>query len=87
MENNLSADIDRSNRDTTNIEDRERQVIRRWTEELTSGGNIRYIDGKEDQGWYKSCCDLVNSRFIAADFTVSYVHVHVHNECVIRAHV
>ncbi len=72
LENGLSAESDKCKRDVTIIEEREKRMRRRWTNELASGGNTRYIDGKEDQGWYKSCYDLVNSRFIATDFIVSY---------------
>ena len=40
-----------------------------------SGGNVHYVDGKEDQGWHQTCLDLVKSRFIATDFIVSTIHV------------
>ena len=36
--------------------------------ELESGGNIRLEDGKPSDVWYSSCVDLVNSRFVAADY-------------------
>ena len=54
-------------------QDREAGLRRRWCRELESGGNLRYITGKEDQGWHKSCCELVRSRFIASDFIVSTI--------------
>lgn len=31
--------------------------------ELESGGNIKFIDGDPSLSWYKSCCNLVNSRY------------------------
>ena len=36
--------------------------------ELETGGNIRLEDGKPSDVWFSSCVDLVNSRFVAADF-------------------
>ena len=36
--------------------------------ELETGGNIRLEDGKPSDVWYSSCVDLVNSRFIAAEY-------------------
>ena len=42
--------------------------ISRLLVELETGGNIRLEDGKPSDVWYSSCVDLVNSRFVAADF-------------------
>ena len=48
------------------------QLARQWTEqqcrqcsiELESGGNIKFTAGEPSLcSWYKSCSDLVNSRF------------------------
>ena len=47
------------------------ELARRWTEqqcrqcsiELQSGGNIKFTAGEPSLSWYKSCTDLVNSRF------------------------
>lgn len=36
--------------------------------ELQTGGNIRLEEGKPGEMWYKSCMDLVRSRFYTADF-------------------
>ena len=36
--------------------------------ELETGGNIRLEDGKPSDVWYSSCVDLVNSRFLAAEY-------------------
>eukprot|EP01063_Lacrimia_lanifica_P008591 TRINITY_DN15672_c0_g1_i1.p1 TRINITY_DN15672_c0_g1~~TRINITY_DN15672_c0_g1_i1.p1 ORF type:complete len:1553 (+),score=713.90 TRINITY_DN15672_c0_g1_i1:108-4766(+) len=36
--------------------------------ELQTGGNIRMEEGKVSDVWYKSCMDLVRSRFFADDF-------------------
>ena len=36
--------------------------------ELETGGNIRLEDGKPTDVWFTSCVDLVNSRFVLADF-------------------
>jgi len=37
--------------------------------ELETGGNIRLEDGKPTDVWYSSCVDLVNSRFVAAEYS------------------
>ena len=42
--------------------------ISRFMVELQTGGNVRLEDGKPSDMWYKSCVDLVKSRFYAADF-------------------
>ena len=48
------------------------ELARQWTEEqcrqcsieLESGGNIKFTAGEPSlSSWYKSCSDLVNSRF------------------------
>eukprot|EP00667_Euglena_gracilis_P000263 EG_transcript_263 len=42
--------------------------ISRFVLELQTGGNIRLEEGKPGEMWYKSCMDLVRSRFYTADF-------------------
>lgn len=48
------------------------ELARQWTEqqcrqcsiELESGGNIKFTAGEPSlSSWYKSCSDLINSRF------------------------
>ncbi|KAA0173938.1 hypothetical protein FNF27_04499 [Cafeteria roenbergensis] len=41
---------------------------RRLVLELSTGGNIRLEDGSPRHAWYKSCAELVLSRFHARDF-------------------
>lgn len=41
---------------------------RRLVLELTTGGNIRLEDGTARQVWFRSCADLVQSRFHSRDF-------------------
>lgn len=53
------------------VKEKEEEVIGEWLVELQSAGNIRYIVGREDNGWYKSCLELVTSRFLLSDFVVS----------------
>jgi hypothetical protein len=55
--------------------------------ELETGGNIRYEEGKPTDKWYKSCLDLVCSRFEAdsvweyglSDITITRV-TRIHNK-------
>ena len=37
--------------------------IHRLITELETGGNIRFEEGKPSDKWYKSCSDLIKSRF------------------------
>ncbi len=36
--------------------------------ELRTGGNIRFEDGKPEDSWFKSCVNLLRSRFYKKDF-------------------
>nr|CAB3263538.1 leucine-rich repeat-containing protein 9-like [Phallusia mammillata] len=65
--------------------------INRLTEELESGGNVRFEQGSPSDVWYTTCHDLVLSRFCAWDFktyNVTGIKMHgitrVHNR-VLRA--
>ena len=59
------------------VKEKEEEIIGEWLVELQSAGNIRYIFGGEDSGWYKSCLELVTSRFLLSDFVVShYLCIH-----------
>lgn len=31
--------------------------------ELESGGNIKFTRGDQSMAWYRTCCDLIHSRF------------------------
>ena len=46
-----------------------RQILL-WEIELESGGNVKFSPGGVEMSWYKSCVDLVNSRFSAASVLV-----------------
>ena len=37
--------------------------------EFDTGGNVRLEEGKPSDLWFRSCAELVNSRFLAHDFT------------------
>ena len=58
------------------------ELARQWTEqqcrqcsiELESGGNIKFTAGEASLSWYKSCTDLINSRF-SVDNTGNMVSV------------
>lgn len=60
------------------------ELASQWTEqqcrqcsiELQSGGNIKFTAGEPSLFWYKSCSDLVNSRFSVdnAEDLVSVTH-------------
>ena len=43
------------------------QNIHRLLTELETGGNIRFEEGKPSDKWYKSCIDLVQSKFSLED--------------------
>ena len=52
---------------------------KQWTVELESGGNIKFTPGDPSLSWYKSCCDLVHSRFSVANkldvvSVLSFIH-------------
>ena len=47
--------------------------------ELDNGGNLKFEYGKPDDLWYKSCHDLILSRFCASDYVtkmISGVKIH-----------
>lgn len=48
------------------LKERERIIIEQWMTELQSAGNIRYVLGQDSMNWYKSCVELVSSRFITS---------------------
>ncbi|XP_048590343.1 leucine-rich repeat-containing protein 9 isoform X2 [Nematostella vectensis] len=61
-------------------------TVQRLLLELDTGGNVRFEDGKSSDAWYKSCQDLVTSRFCAGDYMdrgITGIKVHritrVHN--------
>ncbi|CAH1791753.1 unnamed protein product [Owenia fusiformis] len=43
-------------------------TINRLVAELETGGNVRFEDGMASDVWFKSCHDLILSRFCAADY-------------------
>ena len=45
-------------------------TVQRLLLELETGGNVRFEDGKPSDLWYKSCHDLVLSRFCVGDYQV-----------------
>ena len=45
-------------------------TVQRLLLELETGGNVRFEDGKPSDPWYKSCHDLVLSRFCVGDYQV-----------------
>ena len=73
LEERLLHTISKGVRECDQVRNREKQIEERWIQELQSGGNVRYIQGREDMGWYKSCVELVNSRFLLTDFIVSHI--------------
>ena len=73
LEERLLHTISEGERECDQVRNREKQIEERWIQELRSGGNVRYIQGREDMGWYKSCVELVNSRFLLTDFIVSHI--------------
>ena len=73
LEERLLHTISEGERECDQVRNREKQIEERWIQELRSGGNVRYIQGREDMGWYKSCVELVNSRFLLSDFIVSHI--------------
>ena len=73
LEERLLHTISEGERECDQVRNREKQIEERWIQELRSGGNVRYIQGREVMGWYKSCVELVNSRFLLTDFIVSHI--------------
>ena len=59
----LSADVKQGVCETSQTS------ICRLMVELETGGNIRLEDGKPSDVWYSSCVDLVNSRFLHAEYS------------------
>ena len=45
-------------------------TVQRLLLELETGGNVRFEDGKPSDPWYKSCHDIVLSRFCVGDYQV-----------------
>ena len=39
------------------------EQCKQWSMELESGGNIKFVPGDPSLSWYRTCCDLINSRF------------------------
>ena len=74
LEGSLSEETAKHKRLVRSIQERDSRLRGKWTRELVSGGNVHYVDGKEDQGWHQTCLDLIKSRFIATDFIVSTIH-------------
>ncbi|XP_029195766.2 leucine-rich repeat-containing protein 9-like isoform X1 [Acropora millepora] len=61
-------------------------TVQRLLLELETGGNVRFEDGKPTDPWYKSCQELVLSRFCVDDYMgcgISGIKIHritrVHN--------
>ena len=54
-----------------NITTHANELCQRWITELESGGNIRFLEGTPSVPWYKSCVDLVHSRFSVGELQVS----------------
>ncbi|CAH3150734.1 unnamed protein product [Pocillopora meandrina] len=61
-------------------------TVQRLLLELETGGNVRFEDGKQTDPWYKSCHDLIFSRFCVGDYLglgISGIKVHritrIHN--------
>ena len=48
-------------------------TVQRLLLELETGGNVRFEDGKPTDPWYKSCQELVLSRFCVGDYMVGAV--------------
>ena len=59
----LSADVKQGVCETSQTS------ICRLMVELETDGNIRLEDGKPSDVWYSSCVDLVNSRFLHAEYS------------------
>ncbi len=49
---------------------RAEELCDRWSRELESGGNVRFIPGTPPSAWYLSCTDIVQSRLTVTQ--VSY---------------
>ena len=52
-------------------------TVQRLLLELETGGNVRFEDGKPTDPWYKSCNDLVLSRFCVGDYLVCVSQVFI----------
>ena len=52
-------------------------TVQRLLLELETGGNVRFEDGKSTDPWYKSCHDLVLSRFCVGDYLVCVSQVFI----------
>ena len=52
------------------IDARMTEQHKQWLVELESGGNVKFIPGDPSIPWYKSCVELVGSRFSVADVQV-----------------
>ena len=54
-------------------------TVQRLLLELETGGNVRFEDGKPSDPWYKSCHDLVLSRFCVGDYQVYSFSFRLHS--------
>lgn len=62
--------------------------VQRLLIELDTGGNIRLEEGKPNDIWYRSCIDLIQSRFFPSDFEslgINQIKIsrvtRIHNRC------
>ena len=64
---------------TSKIENWGKNIRKELESEFHEGGNLKYEEGNENDSWYKSCCDLVSSRYNnGIDVSVTRV-VRIHN--------
>eukprot|EP00817_Percolomonadidae_sp_ATCC50343_P006469 CAMPEP_0117419046 /NCGR_PEP_ID=MMETSP0758-20121206/704_1 /TAXON_ID=63605 /ORGANISM="Percolomonas cosmopolitus, Strain AE-1 (ATCC 50343)" /LENGTH=1291 /DNA_ID=CAMNT_0005199911 /DNA_START=513 /DNA_END=4388 /DNA_ORIENTATION=- len=61
----IERQFNKMNKDINDISEHN---IRRLMVELETGGNIRLEEGKQSDVWFRSCVDLVKSRFFPSDF-------------------
>ena len=56
------------------------EQCKQWSMELESGGNIKFVSGDPSLSWYRTCTDLINSRFSVTNpvGVVSDIIMHVH---------
>ena len=70
LENKLADIIKEAETRVELVRARVRIKVDQWARELQSAGNVRYVVGREEAGWYRSCVELVMSRFLPSDFKV-----------------
>ena len=70
LENKLASVIEEAETKVELARTRVRTMEDQWARELQSAGNVRYVAGREEVGWYRSCVELVMSRFLPSDFKV-----------------